>query len=403
MPQESENCLIRSSVTAQQVTTKVSQLSGITQPRVISLPSPSLAATNVNTTRFQNSSQTTRAPASIQPQKTALNTLVKSVQPSNIKTVNNPQMTPVKLYTTPTGNMMQPVQMTVNAAVASSGPTGHTVILKKAGKIETFPVPQSNSTNVPISISQKNREHDIARHVVAGNRGDNIDTSSTESAKVVVPKLTHSNMDKGNITSPSRFEGTKDFSNGVIMRENQLKPNAGLRNSECNVEHLNSKIVISSTGNTTQAAPDSTSSSLRLYSGNSEKRDGQSIMNPTDAKNSFSYNQKCVSQANNLNTKIIAGLDDRKNPEVNTNYTEANIQSEQDSSINSSRNVKVHKSDSQIQISNSSSTSLKRTFSSTTAGGSDYINATGDQKIVVSANSTLYHEKGSVEAKKPKL
>jgi hypothetical protein len=384
----------------------VSQLSGITQPRVISLPSPSLAATNVNTTRFQNSSQTTRAPASIQPQKTALNTLVKSVQPSNIKTVNNPQMAPVKLYTTPTGNMMQPVQMTVNAAVASSGPTGHTVILKKAGKIETFPVPQSNSTNVPISICQKSREHDSTRHIMAGNRVDSTATNSTESAKVVVPKLTPSSMDnKGHISPapPSRFEGTKHSSNGIIMRENQLKPNTGLRNSESNVEHLNSKIVISSTGNTTQAAPDSTSSSLRLYSGNSEKRDGQSIMNPTDAKNSFSYNQKCVSQANNLNTKIIAGLDDRKNPEVNTNYTEANIQSEQDSSINSSRNVKVHKSDSQIQISNSSSTSLKRTFSSTTAGGSDYINATGDQKIVVSANSTLYHEKGSVEAKKPKL
>jgi hypothetical protein len=405
-PQESETCVVRSNLTPQQVTTKVTQISGLTQPRVISLPSPSLAARNITTARFQNLSQNTRVPASVQPQKTSLNTLVKSGQPSNIKTINNPQMAPVKLYTTPTGNMIQPVQMTVNASVTSSGPTGHTVILKKAGKIETFPVPQLNSTNVPISICHKSREHDSTRLVMAGNRLGSTETSSTESAKVVVPKLTHSSMEnKGNITSapPSRLEGTKDFSNGVIMRENQLKPNPGLRNSECNVEHLNSKLVISSTGNTTQAAPDSTSSSLRLYSGNSEKEDGQGNMNANEANNSFSYNQKCVSQTKNLNTQFITGFGDRKASEVNTNYTEANIKSEPDSSNNSSRNVNSHKSDSQMESSNSSATSLKRTLSSTMVGGGDYLNAADDQKLVVSANSNLYHEKGNVEAKKPKL
>ena len=124
---EKNKCMIKSISTSQPPTFKVTNALGTIQPKVITLSS----STKNNTTIIPSPVQKTTPP----------NTIVKPIVSSSLKASVPRQLVPTKVVNIPIKGNIQPVKMTVSATIASSGPTGHTMILKKAGKIETFPVP----------------------------------------------------------------------------------------------------------------------------------------------------------------------------------------------------------------------------------------------------------------------
>ena len=416
-PQGREGCVITPTTPLQSVVSKVTQLTGTVQPRVITLPSSSsMSATTVNATTVpilanQNQPNTRPSAPSILPSKTTpTNTLTKPVQ-TTIRPISNPHsIGPVKVLAAPTGSVMQPVQMTVSAAVASTGQTGHTVILKKAGKIETFPVPPSNSTtNAPISISQTSRE---SVSQIPGIPGCGMETSrnnSKEPLKVVIPKLTYSGVEgvKNNThLQPSIIDGSKQkFSNGAIVRPTIGKSVTEFQNSEHNSGSISTNKMQSSSEYLAHATPDSTASSFKANSVNSVRSGATNCINsiqPNSAHNNITT--EATTHLTGFNDIATGGLGDRKNMEVKPDYMGACVRKEQDSSLNSSfRDIKHKGFESQLENSASSESTLKRTLSSTTSVGGQYINSGGDQIRSDNTINTLTHQQGNSEAKKPKL
>ena len=150
------------------------------QPRVITLSS-SLSSSNVKSTITPGLGQ---------------NTIVKPIQSASLKTTNIPQqIVPTKVVTIPAKSNLQPVKMTLGGAVASTGQTGHTMILKKAGKIETFPVPTSTPNHVPPSLVNKNFEKNINKQEIIPNSSEKVENKIVNISDKMIPKVSSCESD----------------------------------------------------------------------------------------------------------------------------------------------------------------------------------------------------------------
>ena len=409
-----ETCVITPTTSSQSVSSKITQV-GITQPRVITLPSSSsMSATTVSATTVPGSaSQNTPNARSSESSITSTNIpstniVPKSVQQATLKSINNPHsIGPVKVLAAPTGSIMQPVQMTVSAAVASSGQTGHTVILKKAGKIETFPVPSSNSaTNALISLTETSKESVSATPVIPRNIGENSGNNGNEPVKVIVPKLTYSNME-GVKKNSTQFQSSvlcgsnPKFSNGTIVRQNLIKPVAGIRNSEPGLESIASNKTLPSNGNLVHASPDSTSNSEFSSVDSVRSTTTNSIQNNTPHN---SFTKVATTHPTDVNCEVSAKLSNTENIEAKVGLIGSGIRNAQDSSVNSSfDHVSQGGFESQLENSSSSGSGLKRTVSSTANHERQYVNCTANEVTSCNTANTLDHQQEPSEAKKQKI
>ena len=411
---EKNRCIIKSIATSQPLASKVTQTLGTMQPRIITLPA-SLSTSKPNATIITSSSQNVRVSIpSVLSTKPSSNTILKPIQATSLKTTNIPQqIVPAKVVNLPIKNNLQPVKMTVSSAVASSGQTGHTMIFKKAGKIETFPVPTSTPAHISTSLVNKKFENSTVSEENVTNNSDSIEKNSIHISNVMNPKATNSEVDKsrGPIThsQPIQSNEINDISNGTTKRSNQITSTVTFHHSG----HISQVSVSKSISVLQQAAPDSTSCNVEPTSGDSNRdRDSNrdnchNPLNSHQIKNSFSsLDQTCGSQTtiNHKSAQIneSVGMMDL---EENSNSNQTTKAIHQDDSINSS-NESIDKNNvsSYLNVSNFSVAPLKRSNSATVDQADQFvggIDPPNDERI--KENPSIIQEHEYPAAKKSKL
>ena len=285
---EKNKCMIKSISTSQPPTFKVTHALGSIQPKVITLSS----STKNNTTIIPSPVQKTAPP----------NTIVKSIVSSSLKASAPRQLVPTKVVNIPIKGNIQPVKMTVSATIASSGPTGHTMILKKAGKIETFPVPSSTPNHVSNSLVSKDFEKADVKQEVEPNSPQKVENKIADPSKMIISKKTNCENDEARtvtnllrpITSKEHINVVKD----TAMKPDQVVSTVTFKHS-CHVPQSSGSKAVSLFQ---QVTPDSTSCNVEPILGNSNQVDRPDPSANHQSKNSFSSLNQISSPQGKINS-----------------------------------------------------------------------------------------------------
>ena len=359
------------------------------QPRVITLSS-SLSSSNVKSTITPGLGQ---------------NTIVKPIQSASLKTTNIPQqVVPTKVVTIPAKSNLQPVKMTLGGAVASTGQTGHTMILKKAGKIETFPVPTSTPNHVPPSLVNKNFEKNINKQEIIPNSSEKVENRIVNISDKMIPKVSScesegaqpvDNRLKSDIT-----EKVVTVPSHSVQKQNQIITTVTFKNPGPPIQGSNSVSVLQ------QEAPDSTSSKISLDAGKLNQTDSKTTLNSQQMNNSFrSINQQCVSESS-LNSNLTQASESKEIEALDGTPNSISISRkvDQDSSINSSNESEIQNHGNYPNISNFPLTPMKRSISDTVPQSDQCISDINNQnEEKIKENSSIIQEQEYPAAKKSKL
>ena len=391
---EKNRCIIKSISTSQPSASKIPKTLGHFQPKVITLSSSLSASNSTNNT-------TTSQPS------TPSNTIVKPLHSSLVKKTSIPhQILPTKVVNIPIKSNMQPMKINVNATIASSGQTGHTMILKKAGKIETFPVPSSTPNQVSNSIVKKDYEKENFKQEVITNSLEKVEGNISNPSKTMMAKAIEDDVDERRETDNQSLPVTS-AENINASKETEIKQNPVV--STITFKHSSNIPQTSNSKSDTslqQAAPDSTSCSVEPLLENSKDQHIQIVSKNQQQQNSFSsQNQNCVIQSKlNSNSTKIGESEIIQADENPKNVINSSRQMDQDSSINSSNESVVKDHEKFINVSSFSTAPLKRSSSEAIVPSdrreSD-INQLNEKKT--NENSSIFPEQDYPAAKKSKL
>ena len=389
---EKNKCMIKSISTSQPPTFKVTHALGSIQPKVITLSS----STKNNTTIIPSPVQKTAPP----------NTIVKSIVSSSLKASAPRQLVPTKVVNIPIKGNIQPVKMTVSATIASSGPTGHTMILKKAGKIETFPVPSSTPNHVSNSLVSKDFEKGDVKQEVEPNSPQKVENKIADPSKMIISKKTNCENDEARtvtnllrpITSKEHINVVKD----TAMKPDQVVSTVTFKHS-CHIPQSSGSKAVSLFQ---QVTPDSTSCNVEPILGNSNQVDRPDPSANHQSKNSFSSLNQISSPQGKINSdstntgksEIIRA---NENPQ---NVISSNRPIDQDSSINSSNESVIKNFENDPNNSRVSIASLKRSSSETRSPTDQYVSKIDQSnEKPLKENSSIIQEQEYPAAKKSKL
>ena len=389
---EKNKCMIKSISTSQPPTFKVTHALGTIQPKVITLSS----STKNNTTIIPSPVQKTAPP----------NTIVKPIVSSSLKASVPRQLVPTKVVNIPIKGNIQPVKMTVSATIASSGPTGHTMILKKAGKIETFPVPPSTPNHVSNPLVSKDFEKGDAKQEAEPNSPKKVENNIADPSKMIISKATNCENDEArsgtNLLRPIMSKEHINVVNDTAMKPDQVVSTVTFKHS-CHIPQSSGSKAVSLFQ---QVTPDSTSCNVEPILGNSNQVDRPDPSANHQTKNSFSsLNQICSPQSKINSDSINTGKSEiiraQENPQ---NVIDSNRPIDQDSSINSSNESIIKNFGNDPNNSRVSIAPLKRS-SSEARSPTDQCVSKIDQsnEKPLKENSSIIQEQEYPAAKKSKL
>ena len=389
---DKNKCMIKSISTSQPPTFKVTHALGTIQPKVITLSS----STKNNTTIIPSPVQKTAPP----------NTIVKPIVSSSLKASVPRQLVPTKVVNIPIKGNIQPVKMTVSGTIASSGPTGHTMILKKAGKIETFPVPPSTPNHVSNPLVSKDFEKGDVKQEAEPNSPKKVENNIADPSKMIISKATNCENDEArsgtNLLRPIMSKEHINVVNDTAMKPDQVVSTVTFKHS-CHIPQSSGSKAVSLFQ---QVTPDSTSCNVEPILGNSDQVDRPDPSANHQTKNSFSsLNQICSPQSKINSDSINTGKSEiiraQENPQ---NVIDSNRPIDQDSSINSSNESIIKNFGNDPNNSRVSIAPLKRS-SSEARSPTDQCVSKIDQsnEKPLKENSSIIQEQEYPAAKKSKL
>ena len=334
--QDSPKCAIASHNTLQAVVPKITQHPVPLKPRIITLPSsPSVTAAFAKKTVTSSHSPVTATPTSpIQAPIGKSSPCKQNQSTPPIQMKNLSSIEAAKAVTTQTANTLQSVQMTLAPVAATSGQTGHTVILKKAGKIETFPITQSNSSNVTLSTGSPNIDNSSIEQIIHGNRVEQSDNTNIVSHNAAAAKTDYSlESTKSNIVpQSSKFQEVKScISNGVLMVHNTKTVDTIINNSDGKLRTATLEQSRFLKEHSPKAAPDSTTLNCNPKIEFSSQGDGSNHLNLMKIINTSSPPTEVVEGANIQSSLVTEGSKEASIPQENVNYVESQVENAKES------------------------------------------------------------------------
>ena len=402
--QDSPKSAIAPHSTLQAVVPKITQHPVPLKPRLITLPSsPSVAAALAKKTVTSSHCPVTATPTSSIQAPIGKSSPVKQNQSTpSIQIKNLSSIEAVKAVTTQTGNTLQSVQMTLAPVVATSGQTGHTVILKKAGKIETFPITQSNSSNVTLSTSSQNIDNSSIEQIIHGNRVEQSDNTNVVSHNAAAAKTDYTlESTKSNIIpQSSKIQEVKScISNGVLMVHNTKTVDTVISNSDGKLKTAIFEKSRFLKEHSPKAAPDSTTLNCNPKIELSSQGDGSNHLNLIKCINTSSSHTEVVKGTNIQSSLVTEGSKEASVPQGDVKYVESQVENVKESL---SQISKPSNKALECQSENSNHTiPAKRTHLSTFVGN-DIINASREAQTPSDAEP-IFNLEENIDAKRPKL
>lgn len=402
--QDSPKCAIAPHSTLQAVVPKITQHPVPLKPRIITLPSsPSVAAALAKKTVTSSQSPVTATPTSpIQVPIGKSSPLKQNQSTPSIQMKNLSSIETAKAMTTQTGNTLQSVQMTLAPVVATSGQTGHTVILKKAGKIETFPITQSNSSNVTLSTCSQNIDNSSIEQIIHSNRVEQSDNTNVVSHNAAAAKIDYSLESTKTNTVPqsSKFQEVKKcISNGVLMVHNSKTVDTVISNSDGNLKTATFEQSRFLKEQSPKAAPDSTTLNCNPKIELSSQDDGSNHLNLKKCINTSSSHNEVIERSNLQSSLVTERSKEPSIPQGNVNYVESQVENVEESLSQISK--PLNKALEFPSEHSNHTIPAKRTLLST-LDGNDIGNASREDQTSSDADPT-YNLEEHIDAKRPKL
>merc|ERR1719510_585971 len=307
-----------------------------------------------------------------------------------------------KAMTTQTGNTLQSVQMTLAPVVATSGQTGHTVILKKAGKIETFPITQSNSSNVTLSTCSQNIDNSSIEQIIHGNRVEQSDNTNVVSHNAAAAKTDFSlESTKSNIVpQSSKLQEVKScISNGVLMVHNSKTVDTVISNSDGNLKTATFEQSRFLKEQSPKAAPDSTTLNCNPKIELSSQDDGSNHLNLKKCIDTSSFHPEVVERSNLQSSLVTEGSKEASIPQGNVNYLESQVENVKESLLQISK--PLNKALECPSEHSNHTIPLKRTLESTLVGND--IGIPSREAQTPSDADPIFNLEEQFDAKRPKL